>query len=330
VSYSTVLLLQVLLSALTVVLYYKIGSLLFGNRWVGFWAALLISIYFPYVYFPASVLTECLFMFLAALAVHSGVLASSQPLNKKRMLLTGALFGLATLTRPAGIALVPGLFLWYFVQWRYDIGTTVKNSLLIVVGLLIVMAPWFIRSQMIHNQVVPFTIMGAKQMVVAYNPEYKGDFYIRRVWWNMLWYDPHDSEIVKYNKWNQEALQQIKEYPRTALQFTINRFFGFWRHEGGNRLPELHSLSFFRGLQLISWLLFPLSLVGVIVSVKNWRNNLLLYLTLFDFTLFHAIAGARERYRLPIDGILFLFGGYCIFFLFRLILSNRRRGLDGV
>ena len=51
----------------------------------------------------------------------------------------------------------------------------------------------------------------------------------------------------------------------------------------------------------------PFMLVGLVLSLREWRRWLLLYLFIAPYTLLHAISWVQIRYRMPVDAALIPF-----------------------
>ncbi len=305
--YRTVIYVQILLSALTSLVVFHIGSTLFG-RLAGAWAALLFALYFPYIRYPASLLSETLFIFLVALSVLYTARAEKF-CQLKDQFYGGIFLGLAILTRPAGIAVAAAALCWlgisYWGRWK----AWCRGILIMSLAIIVVMLPWWSRSVAIHGQLIPLTTIGIKHMEVGYNPKYKGRFYTRRTWWSQLWREPFASEVEKYTSWKQGTVSLVKEHPDIAFRHTVLRFFQLWESHPFENGIYGWTKTTPAGVVLLGFFLAALGCLGVIVGWIQWRSALFLWLLLSSYTSLHAIAGVCVRYRHPIDWVLFLFIG---------------------
>ena len=60
-------------------------------------------------------------------------------------------------------------------------------------------------------------------------------------------------------------------------------------------------------------LIFPFLIIGIFVSLREWKKWLLLYLLLIHYSLIHVIYFAHERFRTPVVPILILFASFGLY-----------------
>lgn len=133
-------------------------------------AGLIVALYPGFLLYTLYVVTEPLFILLALLAI----LCATYGRRAMAMLGTGALVGLATLTRQAGVGLTAALVLWPWIRsWTAgdDVGGRRRRALLsaaALAGVLVVMTPWTIRNYQTFGRFVPLETSGGVIFLMAY------------------------------------------------------------------------------------------------------------------------------------------------------------------
>ena len=153
-------LLQAALGACTAVFIMNLASVLFGRR-LGLWAGLLVACYPTYAYMVTHVQVVTLLLFFMSGAMWllaEGIFAEG---GTRRWVVGSALLGLAVLTDPIAIVVLPVLLLsygWTHVRqaavgdgpWR-RVAERVGITLSVI---LIVLLPWTIRNAMVHHRLM--------------------------------------------------------------------------------------------------------------------------------------------------------------------------------
>lgn len=144
--------LQALLGTATVALTYLLARPVVGPRRAPA-AALAVAVYPALLLYPAYLMSETLFSFLALLAL-AGWLAS----GVGSAAVAGLALGAATLTRSVGWAVLGGILLaegWRLVVRRERANRVALARLaLLLVGFGLVLAPWVARNHALYGRVV--------------------------------------------------------------------------------------------------------------------------------------------------------------------------------
>jgi 4-amino-4-deoxy-L-arabinose transferase-like glycosyltransferase len=148
-----------LCSALTAIPVFSIARRCFGSR-VALWAG-WGWVFSPYgIYYGAeSLWSTCLIGLLLSL-LFLATLKLADPTSTPRRILPwlgyGLLWGLAALTEPMVLSVLPFLVGWtcyrlhrHGYPWRYQ-------SAVVVLALIAFCSPWFIRNYRVFHQVIPF------------------------------------------------------------------------------------------------------------------------------------------------------------------------------
>jgi len=140
-----VALIQNIFSLMTVYITYRLAVRLFGSQaaWI---ASVLMVLDFGTIILADVTLTESLFLFLLVSACYCLFVGLNSPRGMGWMAGAGALFGLATLTRPAGLYLIVLLlpFVWWAMRrpWR----ERARRAVVMLIAFLLVLAPWSYRN----------------------------------------------------------------------------------------------------------------------------------------------------------------------------------------
>lgn len=171
-----VYLVQQMLSLVTLAGIYTLGTLL-RNRAVGLWAAVLTLLYLPNGFVGMMLLTEALFIPLLI-----GTLTSFVYAQKTRSGwaygMTGLLLGLTTLVRPTVLPLLVifiALDVWqrftddrWRFRWRDQ--DLLRKSLWMIVPLVVVMIPWWIRNAIDFHQLILLSTESGNPFLAGADP----------------------------------------------------------------------------------------------------------------------------------------------------------------
>ncbi|MCU6709058.1 glycosyltransferase family 39 protein [Paenibacillus sp. J5C_2022] len=134
---------QVMLSLLSVWMIYSITRRL-SNAAGGLIAAFLAAIYPPFVWANGAILTEVLGIFLLLGHVWAQLRVYRAP-TLLSALASGILLGLTVLVRPEFLPLIAVNYLFYWL-WKRNAKEVLKLLALSIIGLALVLMPWWIRN----------------------------------------------------------------------------------------------------------------------------------------------------------------------------------------
>jgi len=147
-----VLLLQIVMGAVSCLIIYKIGTLLFNNK-VGFLAGCLLAVDFASLLYTNTLMTETVFAFLFLISIYF-VVRFLKRSSIKYLVWAGFFMGLATLCRPVSlyfpIFLVPFFIFSSFAE-RPRLASRITNGLVFVLVLLLTLSPWLIRNSIVSG-----------------------------------------------------------------------------------------------------------------------------------------------------------------------------------
>ena len=294
-----------LLSAATCVVVARIARRLFGGR-AGVVAGLLMAVYPKLIYYSGDIVTETVYIFLLALAVAMLFAAGEAAHGPWRWPVAGALMGLATLTRSALLAFLPFAALWVLIVRRQK-ARAVGEAALLALGFLAAMAPWWVRNAAVHASFVPATTEGGLTFWVTNWEQADGGGHV-----------DHTSQRGKFDRLSEVEIDRkfyrlgwayVRGHPGHFLRLAATKFVRFWR-----LWPHASEPSVGVAAALVAGLTFApvllLAIWGALLSRRQWRPLLLLYLLIGYYTALHMVFMAITRYRLPLEPFLIILAAH--------------------
>ncbi len=168
---------QTVLSLMIIALIYALTRTIAPSNLhaAPFIAAALASVYLPFVIYPQMILSETLYIclilggILALLRSHAPetTISAERPLHARQplsgVIIAGALFGLATLTRSQTLLALPVIAGWMAFVRQY----TPQRALAFLVAAAIVIAPWTAYNSRIYGGPIPVDTSGAFNLLIG-------------------------------------------------------------------------------------------------------------------------------------------------------------------
>ena len=293
-----------LVGSCATIVVYLLGSKLFGSL-VGLVAAVLVAIY-PFFLFLASIpLTESIGLLLYPILALLVVQAATDP-KPRYMVLTGIALGLSCLNSPRALPLLPFLLCFFLLVYGYKVKLALSASLILVGTTAIVLLPWTLRNWMLFHAFIPVNTYAWGNCHAGNNPYTDRSLALLEEGKAFGWIihgqelEGIQSPVEAERKYRDLALSFIREHPAQVLQYDLRKLRLFFA-----AYPYL--------LHRLSW--YPLSilaLIGVILSRKEWRRLLPLYLLIVPTVLIPTLCTALPRYRAPIEPLFMILAAYAI------------------
>lgn len=311
-----------LMGSLVPVFLYLFTREMWGRK-AGCIAALLAAVYPPYVRIGFSLMSEPSAIFITAIALWLCVKLLRE-CSVRTALLAGLTFSVATLVRPAGLAFVFALSPWLLWAPSFPWRRRLLVFICFVVALGSLHIGWMVRNRMVHDKPgMPYSSVGVRHAWTGANPKYGPWFYSRGSWHETLWTKPHSSEIDRMFRLRAEADEFVR-------RDRVGHFFGsFWRLRllfdadlRRLRHPDGIRWAFDTMSSVASLALWLLAMIGLVVgarsrTVTEWRDQHheapgWVWSVAFSSSLAMAMAGAAiygasDRYRWPLEYVLFPF-----------------------
>ena len=272
-------------------------------------AAWIAALYPPLVWMPAYVLSESLYVPLAfgnvllvGRLIDSGErFPSSAP--SRQLLMSGVFGGLAALTRPVHVFYLITVGAWLLLKRQ------LWWAMLVVIGALIVIAPWTARNYHEYGRLVLIASEGGitfwtgnhplspGEGDMAANPAIKRDNQRLRAEHPGL--TAEELEPIYYR----EAIGRIASQPRWWLGLELRKLFYLIVPTGPSY--KLHSARYFAATLVSYGLLLPFGCAGLVMLARRGRWPRSLGLLLLSAIVACLIFFPQERFRVPaIDPVL--------------------------
>lgn len=314
---------QSILGTVICLLVYLIARRFFNER-VGLIAILIVALHPLFIYSSGVLYPIIIFTLLILLTVFllSGFENNGRQSTLAMLVLIGFCAGLALLTRPVFIFLIPFLPVWFLVGEKFSIFETWKFSSVIVLVAGLTVAPWTVKNYLQYDRLFFITSEGGHSFYTSNMP----DFNIDRTKEEKT---PEDVErqligIADHEKdkvYTRAALKYIVNSPGEFLKIYMQKFINFWRfypktmsqNKDTSQRNIIVSIIFYG-------FLIPFAFIGMAVSIKKWKQYFLLYASILSFNLGYSLFITTVRYRLPIEPYIVVFASVGILALYEKIV----------
>lgn len=309
-------LLNVVVGTLTVALVYLLGAKVFG-RATGLLAAGLLAVFPSHIFATSLIMTEPVFTFLFVLVLTAAVYTVLGEGEGRwwQALGIGLLVGAATLVRGEGLLLagvIPLLILLRRRAWR----PALANSSLVVLGAIVVIAPWTVRNIVRMHAPIVISTSATEALWVGHHEGANGriaDFTVTEQFNDV----PNPQHEVKINNEAlREALRFIAHNPVEEVTLVPRKFVGLYVGDGSSlawhQNPPTLTLSKAKWLRRLSdvyyWAIGGVAALGVFVwfSPRDPRKALLAAVVACWTLLFSVVFFGDERFHFAIMPIFCL------------------------
>lgn len=333
-AFTAVFLVQAALSAVTNLLFYKVGKRLFGPL-AGLISACMLSFYPDLILYNILFYCEPLTIFCMSAAT---IFLIKRP-GVKNTVLTAFFWALASLTRASAVFCIPGIFAIYLLAPKERFLKKLAHPLLFSVVFFAVISPWTIGNYAVHKRFVLLGDHGGLNFYASNNPVAGRDFVMP----TFLRLKQGPSADRDYYR---EGIAFICRYPGACLKIQaqdISQWFSFQydrfltqyitahqptQQQDKNKvylegqknvmveqaanprmnLFETVTAGFARGLNTVVFAFFALAL-ALLFPYKN-RQSLLLLPTLSYAVLLIGLFYVQIRYRTQVMPYIMLYAGY--------------------
>lgn len=310
-----ILAIQSFFSALTCVPVFLFAKGSFGER-VGKWAAWGWALFPHDIYFATdwvwpTCMTTLLLSVLFLMSLHlEGVTTWWKWTG------FGVLYGLAALTDPIALSVLPLLGGWAAYRLYRQRRDWFKPAAISAVVFLVVVSPWVVRNYATFHQFIPF------------RDGFGLELYIGNNGYTENWVNPdifpshHLSEIAEIGRLGEIeymrrkmrlGVQQIEAHPASFVWLFARRFFYIWTGYWSFSKAYLREEPLDPPNIVFNTVLTLLMLIGLYLSFRHRLETAFLYLgVLLCFPLVYCVTHPDGFYRLPIDTMVVGLAAYAV------------------
>ncbi len=280
---------QAVLGAFACVISASIGDRLFGHR-VAILTGVGTALHPLLIYFGAWIITDTLFIALFCLLILWALSTAERP-TWGRIVVLGTLLGLATLTRPQVILILPLLMMWFSLVAGGTPKDRLVHVLLLAVFTALPLVPWTVRNYRIHDGWVFVSTQGGYTFYSANNPDAFGG--------HVPGFPPllyGLSEIESDREYYRRGFQWIREDPRAFLSLLPSKLLRLWSPLQVNISEAEYTVPLAPAVKVVYSLFLLLALYG---GLRFGARAVILWLPIVSFTLAGLIFYGGTRYALP-------------------------------
>lgn len=280
-------------------------------------AAAITAGYAYFVYYSATLMTEGLYLVTVVWSL-SATLDVAEASSARHWALWGLAVSLASLLRQVFMPLAALLFL--YAVWQARRRVRVGHVALAAAVAAALILPWTVRNYLVFDRFLLLNSQAGQVLWNANHPDLGTDWEAAA-----MFPIPEDlqgaNEVDLSNELMGRAVQNITADPGRFLRLSLSRlgtWLIFWPMAESSLYSNIaRPLSF--GICL------PFMLGGLVLSLRQWRRWLLLYLFILPYTFLHVISWVQIRYRMPVDVALVPFAALAAVTLVSWVTAKREK-----
>ncbi len=280
-----------------------------GGPKVGLWAAAAAALYPEAIASSVLVLSDTPFAALMVVQLALWVVAWQTPQKWPACgwaLLAGAVAGAASLVRPSWLLFTPFAL---FVSLAFEAERRRQAALgtLLLVGLLVVMLPWWIRNAAITGHFVPTSLQVGASLYDGLNPQATGasqmrlvDEYVqslRETGPSSVPAVPAEGEYELDQRLRRAAVDWAAGHPGQVLQLAVVKLGRMW-----NLWPNEPAFAAWPVRVAVVFTFAPIALLGIMAlartTARGWPYRLC-WLPALYLSGIHMLFVGSLRYRMP-------------------------------
>ncbi len=343
---------QIILGSLSCVLIFLIAKKLF-NRTVGVLSGISASFYAMLIYYDAQLLITSLIVFLDLVLIYLLILTAEKP-KPANWFFCGIVLGLSAIARPNILVFVPFILIWMFFSYgskfgqlenKFLVRTIFIRWIILCTGILLMIAPVTIRNYLVSKDFVLIAWQGGYNFYLGNNPNATGWSAtapkIDDTWWGgykdaIRLAEEETGLKLKPSQvsdfWFEKGFDFIFSQPLAWFKLMSRKTIYFWKgyeiSNNQNVYLSKDSSSLFNLLlgKFVIYFPFglvgPLSILGLLICLKDLRKYLLLYLFILSYSISVVMFFVCARYRMPVIPFLIMFGSFFVWWIFQKVKNK--------
>lgn len=344
-NYLLVRLIQGFMGSASCMLIYLLARRTF-NFAVAFGSGIAAAFYPMLIYYDGELLITGLIVFLDLLLIVS-LLKAEETGTAATFLLSGFLLGLSAIARPNILLFLPPVVLWILLAGfpKHKVHRRILFSVSVLAACCAAIAPVTVRNYIVGKDFVPISSQAGINFYIGNNPHSDGVTAVApgmRGTWRGGYEDAirmanraegrtlKPSEVSDY--WMRRGIDFMRRSPSAYSRLLAKKAWLFFRGQElsnnkdiyffGRRTGLLRLLLFERPIYFPFGIVSALSLLGMFLSLKDWKKLFLLHSFVISYAVSVIIFFITSRYRMPVIPILLIFSGYAVW---RVLAFFRKR-----
>jgi len=291
---------QLLLGSVQTLIIYWLAARLFDVR-TGLVAAALTALYGPFIFHGGLLLRDWIPPLLEPLALL--LLLKARDLGRG-WILAGAAIGLAIASKETSLLLIPVAAIWLVYEFRTEWRHMLRAGVLVMAGMVAVLSPIYLRNAIVGAPILSLSTRGAEVAATGISN------YGRSHGKNLMERSQGRTISLALNLIqgyrNQWRVLRIRIANR--LKQTVDAF------ENADNISFAYGQSVCPMLKFLPgyWMIFPLGMAGLLISLAKWRKSLLVFMYGFACLSSLFVTVVRARYRLTLSAVLIMFAAFAL------------------
>jgi tetratricopeptide (TPR) repeat protein len=297
------------------------------NRKTAVTAGLLSALSWVFVYYEDELLLDSLLVLFGVLLVWSLMRAS-----EKRSLVayfgSGLLLGLASITRPNFLAVLPVILIWLAIMYRSDLRRIMITFILVAAGAALLIFPVALRNILVGHDEVLIASQGGINFYIGNNPQadgasatipefgptwqYSDAEYLAKKETGQLGKEMKPSEVSSF--FYDKGYDFIFGKPKAWLRLMIKKLDLFWNSYEISNNQNLYFYRRFASVTKIlppfSWFISPLALIGLALVFMMGRKYQIIGYFVIGYMLTVVAFFVNSRFRLPVLPFLIMLASF--------------------
>jgi len=317
-----------IIGALSCVLVYLIGSMMFSHK-VGLLSALLACLYGMFLYFDSMLLTTTLEVFFCLL----GILYASKWIKEQKnvnLVIAGIFFGMASITRPNFLLIIPAFAIYIFISLKSSQGK-LNSVLFLLVGLIPVVLIITLINLFAGKDFVLLAWNGGINFYLGNNLSASGwsatSPELDATWWGgyrdaiviaerAVGKTLLPSQVSSY--WLDRGYKYIFSQPLSWLALMLKKaylLFNTFDLSNNQSIQAFQEFSVLLRIPLLNFgVILAFAVWGIICSLRNkWTKFLLYFIIIYGLSI--VLFFVTARYRVPLIPFFLIFASYAIFWI---------------
>lgn len=298
--------LQFVLGGINCILIYLIAKKIFDHK-IGLLTGLFSAYYGLFIFYEGLLVYTSISLFLNSI-LFLWILYLEDPPDARNLFWIGIFLGICVITQ--GNILIFGIpaIVWVLGNSKLKLNKKFYNFIIFLAGMSIIIGSVTLRNYLVEKDHVLITGNLGINFYLGNNPEATGTFFC-----------PADitmnqDDMFRDAKIIAESDLRCRLSTSQVSSYWFNRAQSFIRQEPGR---------FLKFNFLLLKFILPFGLLGMLLGLKNFHKNALLYIILFGLSVGIAIFFVTARYRVMMVPYLLIFASFGIFSIWNTLRQKR-------